>query len=216
MDGVIADTEPIHMESFRIFLKKAGIPFTKHMIESMVGRSVEENILHVMSISSSGRGFTLAEGIRERNNIYLDLVRSKPLKPLPGILELIRFCSDNHLKLGLASSSDSDQVKTILYRLFGNHYNRIFYAIVTGSDVQNKKPAPDIYFKALEKLELDSQSCIAIEDSKSGIQSAKRAGISCIALHTVYTKTEDLIEADYIVKSISESRNIILEELKHA
>lgn len=194
MDGVIVDTEAIHMEAFRRYLMEHHVKFTEKFIQSLVGYSIQDNIREIKRKFFENKRFDIDAGIKRRNKIYLDLISSQDLQPLPGILELISYCKNHQIKLALASSSDWQQVDTILTKIFNNYYDK-FNVIITGDDVQNKKPAPDIYLQTVEKLNLIPNSCIAFEDSQAGVESAKAAGVICFAIQNRYFSDSQLKKA---------------------
>jgi len=78
-----------------------------------------------------------------------------------------------------------------------------FDASVTGSDVTNKKPAPDIYLKAAELLDLRPVECLVVEDAVSGIKAAKAAGCRCLAVSTSFDR-DQLSDADWICQSLDD------------
>jgi len=208
MDGVLVDSEPVHTESFRIFLKHLNISYTEAFIDSLVGYSVDNNIEAINRVFLYERPMDIDEGIRQRNRIYLELINNLQLVPLEGIDALVTYCQENAIKVALASSSGKDQVDTILNNLSQNSKNKINYkelfAIkVCGDDVENRKPAPDIYQRTLKLLNIEARKCIAVEDSEAGIRSAKANEIYCIALKNQYQKNEKLADADYEVSSIT-------------
>ncbi|MBN2008785.1 HAD family phosphatase [candidate division KSB1 bacterium] len=204
MDGVIVDTEPIHMDSFRLFLADLGLTYTEGFIQSLVGYSTRENMNQIKENYFKNNEFNVTEGIKRRDNLYLNLLSTKAITPCVGIMQLIDYCRKNHIKLAVASSSENRQVITILSRLFKN-YKNVFDVIVTGDDVIHKKPAPDIYLQTVSKLNVPQDCCIAFEDSRAGVESAKAAGIICIALKTQYTSAHDLQYADRQINSIDEA-----------
>ena len=82
-----------------------------------------------------------------------------------------------------------------------NFYNS-FNTIVAGDSVREKKPAPDIYLKVLDNLNVAADQAIAIEDSQAGVNSAKNAGIFCFALENPYNNVNRMSGPDYILKSL--------------
>jgi len=204
MDGVIVDTEPIQLEAFRIFLNEYQIHVDEEFLQSLVGYSIQDNMEDIKYKFFHQKAFDISSAIRRRHDIYLNMIAQQKLEPLPGVMELISFCQKKNLKLALASSSDQQQVDTIMSRLV-NKYQTIFDAVVTGDDVQNKKPAPDIYLKVIEQLKLAPESCLAFEDSHAGVESAKAARVKCFAIRNRYTEEKNLQKADRIIDSIKEA-----------
>jgi beta-phosphoglucomutase-like phosphatase (HAD superfamily) len=212
MDGVIVDSEPIHGESFRIFLEELKVPYTEEFVNNLVGHSVNHNIKTINETYLQHRPLDIEEGIRSRDTIYFNLITTRSLKPIEGIEDLISKCKDTGIKLGLASSSVREQIDAILKSLTENstqgiNFQTVFDATVGGDEVSNKKPAPDIYKKAIQILDINNDYCIAIEDSGAGILSAKANGIFCIALKNQYLKQKEALAADMVINSIKEVVN---------
>jgi len=209
MDGVIVDSEPIHGESFRMFLDKLKVPYTEEFINDLVGHSINHNIQTINEAYLHDRPLIIEEGIKIRDALYLSLITNRSLKPLDGIENLVSICIKRGIKLGLASSSVREQINAILKSLSQNNdrgidFQTVFDVTVGGDEVSNKKPAPDIYHKVIQKLGLDRNDCIAIEDSGAGILSAKANGITCIALRNQYLKEKESLAADMVINSINE------------
>jgi len=201
MDGVIVDTEPIQLEAFRLFLNDYNIQISDELLESLVGYSIEDNMIDIKQKFFIDKAFNIPSAITKRNNLYLKMIAQQKLEPLPGVMELISFCQHKNIKLALASSSDQQQVDTIMNRLVRN-FPAVFDAVVTGDDVLNKKPAPDIYLQVVEQLKLPPELCLAFEDSHAGVESAMAAGVKCFAVRNRYAEEKYLQKADRVIDSI--------------
>ncbi|MDZ7342840.1 MAG: HAD family phosphatase [candidate division KSB1 bacterium] len=208
MDGVIVDTEPIQLEAFRRFLNDYHLQVSTEFLDGLVGYSVQDNMADIKKKFFIDKEFDIASAIRRRNEIYLQMIAQQQLSPLPGVLELIDFCQQRKIKLAVASSSDRQQVDTIMNRLVQN-YRSVFHAVVTGDDVIHKKPAPDIYLQVVEQLQLPAASCLAFEDSRAGVESAKAAGVICFAVRNRYAEERYLQQADRVIDSILEALDIL-------
>lgn len=204
MDGVIVDTEPIQLEAFRLFLNDHEIHVSKEFLRSLVGYSIQDNMTDIKEQFFNSKTFDIRSAITRRNKIYLQLISQQQLEPLPGVMKLILLCQQKNIKLALASSSDQQQVDTIMNRLIEN-FRSVFDAVVTGDDVLNKKPAPDIYLRAAERLNLPPNSCLAFEDSRAGVESARAAGVICFAIRNQYTAEKYLQQANRVINSIEEA-----------
>ncbi len=126
---------------------------------------------------------------------------------LPGVLQYLEEAPRLGLKLGVASSSSSSWVVGHLHRL---SLEACFECIRTKDDVVRVKPYPDLYQSVLEGLGLQHKEAIAFEDSPNGIQSAKSAGIYCVAVPNPLTSRLSLAEADMQLASLAD---ISLREL---
>jgi len=104
------------------------------------------------------------------------------------------------LRLALATSADTIKMEANLSEI--GIPSSSFHAIITGLDVENKKPSPDIYIKAAESLGLRPEECLVAEDAVSGIKAAKSAGCRCLAVATSFDKSL-LSEADWVCESLN-------------
>ena len=211
MDGVLVDTEPLHIEAFRRFMDTLVLEYDPAYIRSFVGYSIDQNVRKINRDFLAGREIDVDEGVRQRDNIYIALLKESLRAPLPGVVQLARFCESNYIATALASSSWQEQVHLILDILEQNGFalRARFQSIVNGDQVKERKPAPDIYLKTIQNLALPPANCWAIEDSAAGVQSAKAAGIHVIGLTSPFNTRRHLQPADRIVTSLSEARNFL-------
>src|SRR5207248_11429090 len=111
---------------------------------------------------------------------------------------------------GLASTSSRDWVDFIVDGLDVRHH---FHALVAGDEVQARKPAPDVYLRAAERLGAAPEECVALEDSAPGIASARAAGMACIAVPNRVTVRHDLSAANRQVADLAEVTLELLRSL---
>jgi len=212
MDGVLVDTEPVHIESFKVLLSDLRLEYDDAFLNSFVGHSVEDNIRQIFEKIGKAVPEVISAEMLRREAIYLDQLQKTDLRAVQGIPELIGLCKKNKLLLALATSSIHEQVDVILEKLSGDGDGQVrelktmLKVIVSGDQVKHKKPAADIYEQVVHKLKLQPGQCAAVEDSPSGIRSARAAGVYCIALRNRYWNREQLQEAqaDWIVDSIAD------------
>ncbi len=219
MDGVLVDTEPLHMEAFARFLDRLNLPYDNDYLFSFIGFSVPDNIRKIyheqLQITDEQK---IADGIRERDAIYLQLLRATPLKPLPGVTELVEFCQKKGLKLGLASSSDREQIETIFHNLSQTSNGqfvpqRLFQIVLSGEDVTHRKPDPEIYSKACQLLNVPPEHCLTIEDSPAGVTSALQAGLTVVALKSHFVPPENLKHAHLLVEEVKQLLPLLQQAL---
>lgn len=132
-------------------------------------------------------------------DIYLEIIKGK-LKPLSGAKEFINHCLNLGRKIAVASSADWRKVKGNLAEM--RIPAKTFDAVIAGDDVEHKKPAPDIFLLAAEKLLSDPKDCLVIEDAPSGIKAAKAAGCKCLAITSSFTP-EKLPGADFYAPDLA-------------
>jgi len=191
MDGLIVDTEPIHFQAFREYLRQFGVEMPESLMRGFVGFSEAENM---RDLKAKYRIETpVEEMVLGRRAIYLELVQTEPLTVFPGFWELTEEIAKRGLKQAVVSSSTRDQVEIVLPRLFemrpdlggpDSHFD----AVVTGSDITHTKPAPDIYLLAAEKVGVPPEECLAFEDTPPGVKAATRAGCTAVAVPNDYSR----------------------------
>jgi HAD superfamily hydrolase (TIGR01509 family) len=211
MDGVLVDSEPFHVQSFKIMMDELKLDYDDSIVHSFIGHSIESNIQSINKQFMQGRELDLKEAVAYRDRLYLDLIKKADLKPLPGIYELIELCHKKNITLALASSSIHEQVEVIIKKLSRPEWNlnKVFSSIVTGEDVVNRKPDPEIYQKTIQNLGLYAYQCLAIEDSPAGVQSAKSAELYCFGLKSMFINPDDLKEADLLIENINQVVDIL-------
>jgi HAD superfamily hydrolase (TIGR01509 family) len=196
MDGVLVDSEPyICKAAIRMFeelgmkvLPEDFIPFVGMGENRYIGGVAEKHGVKVDIEKVKARTY----------EIYETIVRDK-LSPLPGTHEFIAECRKRGLKLALVTSADRVKMEVNLKEI-GLSWDT-FNSIITGLDVLNKKPFPDIYIKAAQNIGLNPWECLVVEDAVSGIKAGKAAGCRCLAVETSFDASA-LYEADWICESL--------------
>ena len=122
------------------------------------------------------------------------------VKAIPGACDFIELCKAKGLSLAVATSAA--RYKMNINLKFLNLQNGVLDALICGEDIANNKPNPEIFQKAAEKLGLQPEECLVVEDAPSGVKAAKSARCKCLALLTTF-KTDELVGADWIVKNLS-------------
>jgi HAD superfamily hydrolase (TIGR01509 family) len=120
---------------------------------------------------------------------------------LPGIELLLLSAREQDLRVGVASNSENGWVEGGLRRLGLRDY---VDTVVTRDMVMNPKPAPDIYLKTVQTLQVEPSRAVALEDSEPGCRAAKQAGLKAVAIPNRFSERQDLTIADLVVKSATE------------
>ena len=204
MDGVLVDSEPfIKVAGVRMFAEK-GYSVREDDFQPFVGTG-EDHLLGGVA-DKYGIPFDARLDKARTYAIYLEMIKGR-LQPLPGVFSFISECRLRHLKVAVASSADAVKVEGNLHEI-GLPPNT-FDAIVNGSQVSCKKPAPDIFLTAAEQLALPPAACLVVEDAVAGIAAAKAAGARCLALTTSFP-ADRLRTADWIVADLAHAPPQIL------
>jgi len=196
MDGVLADTGPIHFESWVKLAEEIGVNFTRETFEQTFGQTSPEIVRKLVGPEPSQDQVEKWANLKEK--YYRQMVADK-LEPLPGVLDLLKILKKEGFKMAVGSSGPPENVDLLLKTL---NIKSFFDAIITAEDVERGKPEPDVFLIAARQSSVKPQNCLVIEDAPVGIQAAKNAGMICIALTTTHKKDE-LIEADLILEDLS-------------
>jgi HAD superfamily hydrolase (TIGR01509 family) len=204
MDGVLLDSEEyICRAGIRMF-KEKGYEVSPEDFLEFTGMGENRYLGGVAE--KNGIPFELEKDKARCYEIYGEIVRGK-LQPFEGVVEFIEKCRERGLKLAVASSADPPKVSTNLSEI--GIPASTFGTVVTGLDIEHKKPAPDIFLKAAASLEVDARECLVIEDAISGVAAGKAAGAKVLALTTSFS-AEELSSADWIAAKLSEVGDEVL------
>jgi len=200
MDGVIIDSEPIHIASEKEIFNRMGIRLSDEEHHSFVGTTSE--IMWGKLKSKFNLPFSVSELVELNTACFMKNLENRiTIEPIEGILNLIKQLDNEGFILVLASSSHSSQISYILNKLKLSHY---FQSIISANDVKHGKPNPEIFLKAAESVHLDADCCIVIEDSYNGVIAAKNANMKCIGFKNPNSGNQDLSKVDIEIKSFKE------------
>ena len=176
-DGVIVDTENVHIAAWQRTLGRIG--WTLSDAEALPSVEIDDHTwLADLFLKRNVTGGDVVGWVRRKGDLVDSLIGDAP-RIYPGVTALVRALREHGTKLAVVTSTWRKSVETVL-RIAGLADD--FDAIVSKEDVAAKKPAPDAYLKALERLGLPKDRVIALEDSGVGLRSAHAAGITAIAV----------------------------------
>lgn len=199
MDGLMIDSEPLHLQAFNRVLEKYG----KHLTEEenkerYIGLSDEDEALDM--VDRFRLPISAEEVVRQKQIIFMQLLKSQ-IVAQAGLINLLKNLKQNGYKTAIASSSGLDEIKTVISGLGIDSY---IDAYCSAEEVKNGKPAPDVYLLAAKKVGVDPSECLVLEDAPKGVQAGKAAGMTVFAIPSQYTKGEDFSQANKVLNSLSE------------
>jgi HAD superfamily hydrolase (TIGR01509 family) len=217
-DGVLADTERYgHLPAFNQMFREFALPLhwseeryseklrigggKERMASELTPDFVRENGLPQ---DEAGQAAEVARWHARKTRIYTDMVAAGKLPPRPGVRRLIAAAQDAGWRLAVASTSAEVSVRAILDMAAGPERAARFDLVLAGDVVPRKKPAPDIYQLALERLAAAPAETLVIEDSRNGLLAAQGAGLRCLITVNGYTEQEDFSEAVLVVTSLGD------------
>ena len=190
--GTLIETSDIQRKSFNLAFKKEGLKW-------YWGRKTYSRLLKKSGGIKRIEDFAKQNGMsinakkiwKDKTDIFNDIILSNNISARKGVLKIFKYAKENNIDIGLVSSTTKKNINTIFKALDGQINREEFSFIGNKNLVSKPKPSPDIYFKALEIMNLDKKECVAIEDSLESAKSAIKAGIQCIAFPGVYHSDED-------------------------
>lgn len=217
-DGVIVDSEPHHLKAFQMILSAEGITLTKEEYYekylALDDKGLFETILtaHQRPVDNK----ILKRLILQKMPVYKKLSQ-EGLFLYPGVVDFVKKAV-GHYHLAIASGAFRGEIK---FALDKGGLRSAFPVIVSAQDVRQGKPHPESYLTALLKLNalirpdspIEPSECVVIEDSLHGMQSARAAGMKCLAVTSAYPRHLLLKQADRIVDSLTEIEPKELEGL---
>lgn len=130
---------------------------------------------------------------------YESMISSGEVPPRPGILRLMDSAKESGLKVGVCSAATKSSVVAVLDALLGPARFKGLDVFLAGDDVESKKPDPEIYRTAAEKLGIAPESCCVVEDSSIGVAAAVAAGMRCVVTYTPSTASQAFGDAERVV-----------------
>ena len=200
MDGVIVDTEPLHHKAYFGMFDTLNIEVSEAHYQTFTGQStinVCRSLCHHFNLSNNPEDL-----VQVKRNIFKDLFKNDPnLQLLDGVLNLIKEYHENGLTLVLASSASMGTINSVFTRFDLDKY---FIAKLSGADLKESKPHPEIFLKAAEISGYDKKHCLVIEDSTNGIKAANAADIFCVGYKSIHSKNQDYSKANLVINNFEE------------
>lgn len=175
LDGVIADSHPLHYRAWRAFLASVGKEVSEADLDFIrEGRRRREILVHFLGELSESE---IQEYGRQKDDLFLEARAF--LEPVAGSVEFIKRLARVGLHLGVATAASRQRAEWTLQRF---EIAKFFEAIVTGDDVAESKPDPAVYRVAAQRLSISPKHLFAVEDSVCGVRSATAAGLRCLGI----------------------------------
>jgi beta-phosphoglucomutase len=208
-DGVLANSEPLHLRAYQIVLAGIGIELGRDEYYAKLLGFDDVGAFGAIGASRGLRwtGGEIADLVERKTHVFDGLLGSASTL-YPGAVDCVERLAARY-PLGIASGALRHEIETMLA---GSGLTRHFQFIVASGDTPRSKPAPDPYRRAAELHGRPAASCVAIEDSRWGIEAAQAAGMRCVGITQTYPRHE-LTTADAIVDSLDEFTADLIDEL---
>ncbi len=213
VDGTLAETETAHLDAFNAAFAEVGLDW--FWDEALYTRLLnvaggKERLLHYWRIvdPEEARGHTVENTIKAVHAIntrhYADRVRGGGLPLRPGIRRLIDEANDVGMPIAIATTTTPANLDALLEAPLGADWRDRFAAICDAGTTPIKKPAPDVYLAALDRLGLLAGDCLALEDSANGLRAAAAAGVPTVVTPTAFTMHHHFEDALVVLPNLGD------------
>ncbi len=202
MDGVIIESEPLHNIAYHKMFKDVNIDVPDSLYESFTGKATLNICQQLCDIYKLEESAETLVALKRKHFDYI-FENDTTFNLIDGVLDVIKDYHKNGLTLVLGSSATMPSIERIFKRFDLNPY---FKAKLSGADLKESKPHPEIFIRAAEATGFSREECMVIEDATNGITAAKAAGIFCVAFDSFHSKNQDYSQADLVIKKFDEIR----------
>ena len=202
-DGVLADSEHINIEvGVRVF-REIGHELNDEERKYIAGKHSKDTVPYLIKL----RGINIEEEvIVERYQELYNEFWGKGILAMPAIKETLHSLKKKGIVLAIATNNRKARVDIFIDRF---ELENLFSMVVGNEGISKRKPDPEVYLKAVEKLGLSSDVILAVEDSNVGLRAAKAAGLRCAVIPNEYTVEHDFSSADFVLKSLHDLLDLV-------
>lgn len=204
MDGVLINSNAAHLASWKKIAQIDGVNFSDEVFWQTFGMTSEYIVEKYWQKTLNEK--EIAEVVDRKETAFRESIKQF-VKPIDGAVDFVHFLSQKGYKLAVGSSAPRVNVDYTLEWLgiqsfFGER-------VVAGNEVKQGKPAPDIFLTAARKLNASPETCVVIDDSRSGVNAGKNAGMKTIGFFSEGHRKEEYENADFVVKTFDEIKEIL-------
>lgn len=210
LDGTLVDSMWVWNEVDVEFLGTRQIPIPESYQREIEGMSFTETALYTKEL------FGLTESVEELKSHWNGLAMKKYTSEVTlksGVLGFLNYCKERNIRLGIATSNSKELVNAVVNALKLDEFIEV---ILTSCEVEQGKPAPDVYLETAKRLCVSPQNCLVFEDIPMGILAGKNAGMKVCAVEDEYSvsqREEKRKLADYYITSYDEVLGHTYEDL---
>ena len=206
MDGLMIDTESLSTEAFINSAKAQGYNMTKEETLKVLGFT-KANIYQFWIDYFQGTNVDGKKLVDDHYEYIENVLYTVGPEKMPYVEELLKYLRENNYKIAVASSSDTADIKNNLEK---TKLEKYIDEIASGAEVENGKPAPDVFLLAAERLDVDPKDCLILEDSKAGVKAGKASGAMVFMVPDMFTVDKECEDtADRILTNLGEVIEIL-------
>lgn len=196
MDGLMFDTESLYYKANQQTADRLGLPFDYAFYEKYIGASDKE-FFNAMYEANDEKELVDAF-VEQSDNDARTMFFSGQLKKKPGLDRLLAYLNKKKIQKIVASSTERTLVEQLIAEVELRDY---FIDVVGGNEVEHSKPHPEIFLKALKKLETKKEETLVLEDSLNGVRSAYSAGIPVVMVPDLFVPNDEVKEKAAAIKN---------------
>ena len=206
MDGLMVDTESLSTEAFIDSAKAQGYNMTKEETLKVLGFT-KANIYQFWIDYFQGTNVDGKKLVDDHYEYIENVLYTVGPEKMPYVEELLKYLRENNYKIAVASSSDTADIKNNLEK---TKLEKYIDEIASGAEVENGKPAPDVFLLAAKRLGVEPKDCLILEDSKAGIKAGKASGAMVFMVPDMFTVDKECEDtADRILTNLGEVIEIL-------
>lgn len=206
MDGLMVDTESLSTEAFINSAKTQGYNMTKEETLKVLGFT-KASIYQFWIDYFQGTNVDGKKLVDDHYKYIENVLYTVGPEKMPYVDELLKYLKENNYKVAVASSSDTADIKNNLEK---TKLEKYIDEIASGAEVENGKPAPDVFLLAAKRLGVDAKDCLILEDSKAGVKAGKASGATVFMVPDMFTVDKECEDtADRILKNLGEVIEIL-------
>jgi len=215
VDGTLAETEEGHRQAFNEAFAEWGLGWRwdehlyKVLLETTGGKERIRAFQQSYPVEERLSDDRIAALHRRKTELYADILSSGGLSLRPGVEAIMTEGRRRGARLAIATTTSLPNVDALCQCIWGQAASDVFDVIAAGDQVRRKKPAPDVYLLALERLGLPANECIAFEDSEAGLQSALAAGLKVCVAPARYTADQDFTGAMSVADTLEHGLHVL-------
>ena len=193
LDGTVLNNEPVYGQAFKKVLQDLGI-FIEDKYPHLSGIGIKESWDYLVKRFKIQTTRSLEDLVKATQEAYAEKLPGVQFQK--GFAQFAGELKRHGIALALATSNDAQMLEKVdgVFDL-----KRFFSVMTTKEEVPHLKPAPDLFLKAAEKLNMRPENCVVVEDTRAGIEAAHRAGMEAVGIASDPQRTEDLHEAKLII-----------------
>ena len=177
MDGLMIDSERVTFECYQERLKDMNLTMDEEFYKTLLGKPIKG--IYQRFYDVYGNDFPIENVIQDVHQLMAERFETEGVPVKKGLVELLHYLKDNNYKTIVATSSNRDRVDTILAQA---KITEFFDDSICGDEVTKGKPNPEVFLKSCQKLGVNVDEAIVLEDSEAGIQASYDANIKVICI----------------------------------